>query len=151
CIPLACLAAVLIVVAWNMSELDHFRYILRAPTSDIMVLLTTFALTVFTDLTIAVGVGMVLASFLFMKRMADVSGVSAVKQEFETEDSDEADLGAMKDPNAISRRDVPTGIEVYEVNGPLFFGVADRLKDILSHMEPAPKIFILRMRRVPAI
>lgn len=150
-IPLACLAAVLIVVAWNMSEIDHFRYILRAPRSDITVLLTTFALTVFTDLTIAVGVGMVLASFLFMKRMADVSGVSAVRQEFEGEAEEDEDLGRMKDPNAISRRDIPPGVEVYEVNGPLFFGVADRLKDVLSHMEAAPKIFILRMRRVPAI
>ena len=150
-IPLACLAAVLIVVAWNMSEIDHFRYILRAPKSDIAVLLTTFGLTVFTDLTIAVGVGMVLASLLFMKRMADVSGVSAVTQEFGNAQDEEEDIGDSKDPNAISRRHVPAGVEVYEINGPLFFGVADRLKDILSHMEPAPRVFILRMRRVPAI
>jgi SulP family sulfate permease len=150
-IPLACLAAVLLVVAWNMSEIDHFRYILRAPYSDIAVLLTTFGLTVFTDLTIAVGVGMVLASLLFMKRMADVSGVSAVKQELAGEEDESDELAARKDPNAIARREVPAGVEVYEVNGPLFFGVADRLKDILSHIEPAPRVFILRMRRVPAI
>ncbi len=77
-IPLATLAAVLIMVAWNMAELDHFRTILRAPASDVGVLLTTFLLTVFTDLTLAVGVGLVLASLLFMKRMADVSNISAI-------------------------------------------------------------------------
>lgn len=150
-IPLATLAAVLMMVAWNMSEIDHFRYLLRAPKSDITVLLTTFGLTVFTDLTIAVGVGMVLASLLFMKRMADVVGVSAVADAGD-EDADEGEaLGGMKDPNAISTRDVPHGVEVYEINGPFFFGVADRLKDILRGLEPPPRVFILRMRRVPAI
>src|SRR6185295_10942386 len=82
-IPLATLAAVLLVVAWNISELDHFRTLLKAPKSDVLVLLTTFGLTVFADLTIAVGVGMVLAAMLFMKRMAEVSNVGAIKQELE--------------------------------------------------------------------
>jgi SulP family sulfate permease len=146
-IPLATLAAVLLMVAWNMSEIDHFRYLLRAPKSDIAVLLTTFGLTVFTDLTVAVGVGMVLASMLFMKRMAEVSNISAITDELEN-GVDALEAG---DPNAISRRDVPPGVEVYEINGPLFFGVADRLQDTLRGLEKPPKVFVLRMRRVPAI
>jgi SulP family sulfate permease len=147
-IPLATLSAVLLMVAWNMSEIDHFRYLLRAPKSDIAILLTTFGLTVFTDLTIAVGVGMVLASLLFMKRMAEVSNISAITREFA--DGDE-DLGAAKDPNDIGKRLVPAGVEVYEINGPFFFGVADRLNDTLRGLERPPKVFILRMRRVPAM
>ncbi len=149
-IPLATLAAVLMVVAWHMSEIDHFRYILRAPRSDILVLLTTFGLTVFADLTIAVGVGMVLASILFMKRMADVYGVNDIAHEFQNGIEDD-ELGQSKDPNALSRRTVPPGVEVYEINGPFFFGVADRLKDVLRRIEPTPKVFILRMRRVPSV
>lgn len=148
-IPLATLAAVLMMVAWNMSEVDHFRHLLRAPRSDIAVLLTTFGLTVFVDLTVAVGVGMVLASMLFIKRMADVSNVSAITREFS--DDDEADLAISKDPNAVERREVPSGVEVYEINGPFFFGVADRLQDTLRGLERPPKVFILRMRRVPAM
>jgi len=147
-IPLAALAAILMIVAWNMSEIGHFRYILRAPKSDALVLLTTFGLTVFTDLTIAVGVGMVLASMLFMKRMADVSNVSAISSELAEGDDD---IGEMKDSIAVERRDLPDGVEVFEINGPFFFGVADRLKDTLQGLERPPKVFILRMRRVPAI
>lgn len=147
-IPLATLSAVLLMVAWNMSEIDHFRNILRAPKSDIAVLLTTFLLTVFADLTIAVGVGMILASMLFMKRMSEVSNISAITQEFNDVDDD---LATQKDPNAIARREVPPGVEVYEINGPFFFGVADRLQDTLRGLERPPKVFILRMRRVPAM
>jgi SulP family sulfate permease len=147
-IPLAALAAVLVVVAWNMAEIDHFRYILRAPGSDVAVLLATFGLTVFTDLTVAVGVGMVLASMLFMKRMADVSNISAITREFS--DADE-ELGQLKDPNSVANRVLPPGVEVYEINGPLFFGVADRLQDTLRMLERPPRVFVLRMRRVPAI
>jgi sulfate permease, SulP family len=147
-IPLSALAAVLIMVAWNMSEVDRFRSLFRAPPSDIMVLLTTFGLTVFTDLRLAVGVGMVLASMLFMKRMADVSNISAITREFDDGDDELAEL---KDPNSTASRDVPPGVEVYEINGPFFFGVADRLKDILHGLERPPKVFILRMRRVPSI
>lgn len=149
-IPLATLAAVLMMVAWNMSEIDHFRTLLRTPRSDVLVLLSTFALTVFIDLTVAVGVGMVLAAMLFMKRMAEVSNISAITREVEA-DTGADDIAAQKDPNAIARREVPPGVEVYEIDGPFFFGVADRLKDILSGIERPPKIFILRMRKVPAI
>lgn len=148
-IPLSVLAAVLILVAWNMAEIDHFRSLLRAPRSDVAVLLTTFGLTVLADLTVAVGVGMVLAALLFMKRMSEVTALGAIRQELDDAPADElTDAG---DPNAISVRDVPAGVEVYEINGPFFFGVADKLKDTLRGMEKPPKVFILRMRRVPAI
>ena len=147
-IPLATLAAVLMMVAWNMSELDRFRSILRAPRADVGVLLATFGLTVFVDLTVAVGVGMVLASLLFIKQMADVSNVSAITGEFRNGDDE---LGELKDPNSIARREVPPRVEVYEINGPLFFGIADRLKDVLHRIEKTPAVFILRMRKVPVM
>jgi SulP family sulfate permease len=147
-IPLAALAAVLVMVAWGMSERDHFKTLFRAPRSDIAVLLTTFGLTVFADLTVAVGVGMVLASMLFMRRMSEVTGVGEIVAELQDQPED---LEGESDPNAMIRRDVPSGVEVYEINGPFFFGVADRIKDVLRGLERPPKVFVLRMRRVPAI
>lgn len=147
-IPLAVLASVLIVVAWNMAEIDHFRTLLRAPRSDIAVLLTTFSLTLLADLSVAVGVGMVLAALLFMRRMSEVTNVGAIKREF---DDMETPLDDSADPDALETRQMPPGVEVYEINGPFFFGVADRLKDTLCGIERPPKVFILRMRRVPAI
>jgi SulP family sulfate permease len=146
-IPLAVLAAILVMVAWNMAELDHFKSIFRAPRADMLVLLTTFGLTVLTDLTKGVGVGMILASLLFMKRMTEVTNVGAVRDAAE-------DLGEKEfenDPGSIVARDVPDGVEVYEINGPFFFGVADRLKDTLRRLGRPPKVFILRMRHVSAI
>jgi SulP family sulfate permease len=147
-IPLAALAAILMMVAWNMAEFDHFKSIFRAPRGDMLVLLTTFGLTVLTDLTKGVGVGMILAAMLFMKRMSEVTNVGAVRDEIDESGDEFADL---TDPNSMVRRDVPSGVEVYEINGPFFFGVADRLKDTLRGLERPPKVFILRMRRVPAI
>jgi SulP family sulfate permease len=141
-------ASVLVVVAWNMSERDHFKTLFRAPRSDIIVLLTTFGLTVLVDLTVAVGVGMVLASFLFMKRMAEVTNVGSVMRELDESVELLTDSG---DPNALDRRDIPKSVEVYEINGPFFFGIADRLKDTLRGLEKPPKVFVLRMRRVTAI
>lgn len=148
-VPLPSLAAILVMVAWNISEIDHFRALLRAPKSDVAVLLTTFGLTVFADLTIAVAVGMILASMLFMKRMADVSNIAGVKAELE--DGHEPDAPDPKDPGAVAERRIPPGVEIFEINGPFFFGVADRLKDTLSQLERPPKVFILRMRYVPHI
>ncbi|MCL4220794.1 MAG: STAS domain-containing protein [Phycisphaerales bacterium] len=139
-IPLAALSAILMVVAWNMAELDHFRSILKSPRSDVVVLLTTFGLTVLTDLTIAVMVGMVLASFLFMRRMSDLTGVGA--------------LGIAENGTGESAPDtpqLPPRCEAYEVYGPLFFGTADRVKDTLAGMEKPPLVFILRMRHVLCI
>lgn len=148
-IPLATLAAILVVVAWNMSELDHFKTLFKAPRSDLVVLLTTFGLTVLVDLTVAVGVGMVLASMLFMKRMSEVTNVGEIGDA--AEDAESADVLERGDPNAITRRHVPDEVEVYEINGPFFFGAADKLKDTLRGLERPPKVFILRMRRVPAV
>jgi SulP family sulfate permease len=147
-IPLTVLAAILVIVAWNMAEIDHFKSIMRAPRADMIVLLTTFALTVLTDLTKGVGVGMVLAAMLFMKRMTEVTNVGAIRDEMDEVGDEFPDL---TDPNSIARREVPHHVEVYEINGPFFFGVADRLKDTLRTLERPPKVFILRMRRVPAI
>ena len=148
-VPLGSLAAVLMLVAWNISEIGHFRALLRAPRSDVIVLVTTFGLTVLTDLTVAVGVGMVLASMLFMKRMADVSGVDEIGSEL----ANGRDLAEQDELDTEERihHAVPPGVEVYEINGPFFFGVADRLKDTLGQFERAPRVFILRLRHVPAI
>jgi SulP family sulfate permease len=145
-IPLAVLAAILVVVAYNMSEIDHFRHMFRMPRSDALVMIVTFGLTVVVDLTVAVQVGVVLAALLFMRRMSEVTQVGAASL-FEMENgTDEAD-----DPDATKNKKVPPGVEVYEINGPFFFGVADRLKDELRNVAKPPKVFVLRMRRVPAI
>jgi SulP family sulfate permease len=147
-IPMPIFASILVVVAWGMSEKDHFTHLFKAPRSDIAVLLTTFGLTVMVDLTVAVGVGMVLAAMLFMKRMSEVTNVGVIADELDEVGDEFPDL---TDPNAIARRDVPPGVEVYEINGPFFFGIADRLKDTLRALERPPKVFILRMRKVTAI
>jgi len=146
-IPLATLAAVLVVVAYNMSEWRAFAHVLQTPKSDVAVLLTSFLLTVFIDLTVAVEVGVVLSAFLFMKRMADVTNVESI-----TGDLSDAPDGTMQgDADGVARRQIPSGVEVYEVNGPFFFGAADKIKDVLHFVAKKPKVFILRMRNVPAI
>ena len=146
-IPLATLAAILVVVAYHMSEWRAFAQLFRTPKSDVAVLLTTFFLTVVIDLTVAVQVGVVLAAFLFIKRMADVTNVGMVKDEWK-----DAPDGTMRaDEGGVARRVIPSGVEVYEVNGPFFFGAADKIKDVLHFVAKKPKVFILRMRNVPAI
>lgn len=148
-IPLASLAAILFMIAWGMSEIHHFIHLFSAPKKDIIVLLTVFTLTVLINITAAVQVGMILAAFLFMKQMSDLSDVVSTAQYFE---ENAQSLGAgLQEPDAIGRKDVPEGVEVYEINGPFFFGVADRLKNLLNELERPPKVFILRMRRVPTI
>jgi SulP family sulfate permease len=142
-IPMASLAGILIIVAFNMSEYKVFLRLLRCPKSDVIVLLSTFLLTVIVDLTVAIPVGMVLASFLFMRRMANVSKVSSL-QDFE-EDEDE------KDEMSIRKRQIPSGIEVFEINGPFFFGAAEKFRSALQVFEKKPAVLILRMRNVPAI
>ena len=146
-IPLATLAAVLVVVAYHMSEWRAFRSLIRAPRSDVAVLLTTFLLTVLVDLTVAVQVGVVLAAFLFIRRMADVTNVGMITSEL----VDAPDGTMSSDAEGISRRKVPAGVEVYEVNGPFFFGAAEKIKDVLHFVSRKPEVFILRMRNVPAI
>ena len=148
-IPLASLAAVLFMIAWGMSEIHHFVHLFTAPKKDVTVLLTVFVLTVLINITAAVQVGMILAAFLFMKQMSDLSDVVSMAQFFD-ENKEVIETG-LQDPDAISRKDVPEGVEVYEINGPFFFGVADRLKNLLNELERPPKVFIIRMRRVPTI
>ncbi|HWO89807.1 MAG TPA: SulP family inorganic anion transporter [Gemmatimonadales bacterium] len=145
-IPMATLAAILVVVAYHMSEWRAFRAELTAPKSDVLVLLATFLLTVLVDLTVAIEVGMVMAAFLFMRRMASVTNVSVVTRELE----DDGDPYAT-DPNAVSRREVPDGVEVYEINGPFFFGAAETFKETLAQVARRPQVLIIRMRNVPAL
>jgi SulP family sulfate permease len=143
-IPMATLAAILVVVAYHMSEWRTFRSELQSPKSDVAVLTTTFALTVLVDLTVAIGVGMVLASFLFMRRMAEVSNIAALTRELD--DGDDAD-----DIDGVRGRDLPDGVEVYDINGPFFFGAAASFKDTLAQIAGKPKVLIIRLRAVPAM
>jgi SulP family sulfate permease len=146
-IPMATLGAILAVVAYHMSEWRAFAHLFRTPKSDVAVLLLTFFLTVLVDLTVAVQVGVVLAAFLFMKRMADVTNVSAVTRELK-----DAPDGTMNDDvDGVARRRIPEGVEVYEVNGPFFFGAADKIKDVLHFVARKPRVFVLRMRNVPLL
>src|SRR6266480_1443351 len=125
-IPMATLAGILVVVAYSMSEWRTFVAEFRAPKSDVAVLLTTFLLTVLWDLTVAIEVGMVLAAFLFMRRMAEVTNISVLTHEFQDPTDD-----FENDPNAVRRRVVPPGVEVYEITGPFFFGAAETFKERL--------------------
>jgi SulP family sulfate permease len=145
-VPLATLAAVLIVVAWNMAEFESFKHLLRGPMGDRIVLLVTFALTVMFDLTMAIEVGLVLASFLFMHRMSEVVAVTA---NVSLIDEDADDFGAAAEPN--QRAKLPPGVEAFQISGPLFFAVASRLDDVLNQFPRPPSVFILRMRLVPLI
>jgi SulP family sulfate permease len=144
-IPLAVLAAILVMVAYHMSEWRVFKAELTgAPRSDVLVMLTTFLLTVLVDLTVALEVGMVLAAFLFMKRMAEVTNVSAISREM---GDDEAD----PENDAAWRRTIPAGVQVYEINGPFFFGAAETFRNAVGTVGAQPKVIIIRLRSVPAI
>ncbi len=145
-IPMATLAAILVIVAYHMSEWRAFLGELRSPKSDVVVLVTTFALTVFVDLTVAIEVGMVLAAFLFMRRMSAVASVSQVTHDLTDDFAVVADGEELLD-----RRIVPAGVEVYEISGPFFFGAAQAFRDTLGRVAGRPKVLIIRMRHVPAI
>jgi SulP family sulfate permease len=150
-VPLCALAAILVMVAYHMSEWRSFAGLLRAPRSDLVVLLLTFGLTVFVDLTVAVQVGIVVASLLFMRRMADLTQVQGVTPQAGDVDLDEEITEVRRRKRVVSGHEIPPGVEVYEVNGPFFFGAADKIKDVLTGIARPPKVFILRMRNVPAI
>jgi len=143
-IPMATLSAVLIVVAYNMSEWRSFVEVFKYPKSDIIVLLTTFGLTIIFDLTIAIQIGMILAVLLFMRRMAMVTNVGIITRELKDEEE-------MVDVNSIQNKKVPDGVEVFEINGPFFFGAVSKFRDAVRIVENPPKIIIIRMRDVPAI
>src|SRR3990172_6672431 len=143
-IPMATLATVLIIVAYNMSEWRSFVEIFKYPKSDIAVLLTTFGLTIVFDLTVAIQIGMVLAVLLFMRRMAMVSNVGIITRELKDEEES-------FDVNSIQNKKVPDGVEVFEIRGPFFFGAVSKFRDAVRIVESPPKIIIIRMRDVPAI
>ena len=140
-IPLAVLGGVLVMVAFNMGEWREFARLSRYPRSDAAVFLTTFALTVLFDLTLAVEIGMVLAAVLFIKRAAETTDVALVSEQNETEGLEHSILG----------KDVPPGVLVYRVFGTLFFGAARKLEDALRGMHQEPRVLILRLRTVPAV
>jgi SulP family sulfate permease len=152
-IPLSALAAILVVVSYHMSEWRSFASLLRAPRSDLVVLLLTFVLTIFVDLTVAVQVGIVVASLLFMKRMADLTNVEGITEQLRDRDEDPSEIARLGPHRrrSIGGRDIPPGVEIYAVDGPFFFGAADKLRDVMSEIATPPKVFILRMRNVPAI
>jgi SulP family sulfate permease len=143
-IPMACLAGILVVVAYHMSEWRHFVSMLRTNRLDVAVMLTTFLLTVFFDLVIAIEIGIVLASFAFMKRMSEavsVESASAGQDDAEGTDS----LFEEELPK------IPKGVVLYEINGALFFGATQKFQDTISDLHELPKVIILRMRNVPFI
>lgn len=146
-VPMPVLAGILVVVAYNMSEVHLFAGVLRSTRSDALVLVATFLLTVLVDLTVAIQVGVVLAAFLFMRRMAEVAHVRALTG-LTAEDEEDPDV----DPaEAEMLRAVPPGVEVYEVNGPFFFGAAHKFKSSLSNIQRSPGVLVLRMRNVLAL
>ncbi|MAU60817.1 MAG: sodium-independent anion transporter [Parvibaculum sp.] len=146
-IPLASLAAVLLVVAWNMSEIDKFRHLMRAPLGDRAVLLITFALTVMVDLTVAIEVGVVLAAVLFMHRMSEAVEVQADLHLVEEDVSDTSPREFVP----MQEYELPPGVAASLIRGPFFFGVAMRLGETLDRIGATPKVLILRMRAVPII
>ena len=143
-VPMACLAGILVVVCYQMSEWEKFLRLMRSPRSDVMVLLSTFVLTVVVDLTVAVQVGVVMAALLFIRRMSEVTNIGMVTRELRDRDEE-------PDPNAVALRSLPPDTEVYEINGPFFFGAAESFKETMRIVGVAPRVMILRMRNVPAI
>jgi SulP family sulfate permease len=144
-VPLAALAAVLLVVAWNMSEFENFRNTMSAPKGDRLVLLLTFLLTVFVDLTVAIEAGIVVAALVFMFRMSEAMEVSAGVRSVD----DDLNPGDARENDQRAR--LPKDVEAYQISGPLFFGSANRLDNLLDQFPKPPKAFILRMRLVPVI
>ena len=143
-IPMACLAGVLAVVAYNMSGWRTFRALLRNPRSDVAVLLLTFFLTVVFDLTIAIEVGLLIACVLFMKRVMETTEISVIRDEIDP--SAGLDMHLHEEPLAV-----PKGVEVYEINGPYFFGIATRFEELMAQIGDRPRVRIIRMRKVPFI
>ena len=142
-IPIANLAGILIVVAYNMSEWKNFRSVLKGPKGDVAVLLITFFLTVLIDLTVAIEIGMVLAVFLFMRNMIKFSDVSVLTKEIE---DNEFGYDLVEGKYVL-----PKDVEVFEITGPLFFGAAYKFKDAMKYIKQHPKVLIIRMRHVPII
>lgn len=147
-IPLSALSAVLVYVAWNMSDLSHFIEILKSQKSEALILLITFFLTVLIDLTVAVQVGVVLSAMIFVQKMADNTSVKICRVLLDENnyENDEASDGEI-----LFRKDIPEDFAVIEINGPFFYSVADLLNETLAKLDQPPRVFILRMRKVPII
>lgn len=143
-IPLACLAGILVVVAYNMGEWGSFYSVLRSNRYDALVLVATFLLTVLFDLVVAIEVGIVLASFIFMKRMADLSRFDILEAE-----TGEGKEGEMMFEEEVG--EVPEGVVIYEINGPLFFGASQKFRETMSNIRERPRAIIIRLRHVPLI
>ena len=143
-IPMACLAGVLVIVSYNMSEWRTFKALMKNPKSDVSVLLITFFLTVIFDLTVAIEVGLVIACVLFMRRVMETTEISVIKDEIDPNKESDVEL---HEEHLL----IPAGVEVYEINGPYFFGIATKFEEMMSKMGDRPKVRIVRMRKVPFI
>lgn len=143
-IPMATLAGILLVVAYNMSEWHLFVKLLRSPKSDVIIMLNSFFLTVLVDLTIAIQVGVVLSAFLFMRRMSEVTQIGYITSSIDEEEDP-------NDPQAIGGRQLPEDVAVFEVYGSFFFGAADKFKTAITQIEKQPRVLILRLRHVLAV
>ena len=143
-IPMSCLAGVLVIVSYNMSGWRTFMQLMKNPKSDVIVLLITFFLTVVFDLTIAIEVGLLIACLLFMKRMAESTQIKVIADEIDPNEETDAEV---HEEHLI----IPKGVEVYEINGPYFFGIANKFEELMAAMENHPKVRVIRMRRVPFI
>ncbi|MCT4583573.1 MAG: sulfate permease [Peptostreptococcaceae bacterium] len=146
-VPLASLAAILIVVSYNMSEWREFKELFKSPKSDIAVLLVTFFITVLIDLVKAIEIGIILASLLFMKRMADVTSIDEVMMDA-SEELDESSFDFEKESNKLK---LPKDMLVYEINGPFFFGAADKFLDVIKALSLETNVIVFRMRNVPSM
>ena len=146
-IPMACLAGVLVIVSYNMSGWRSFASIMKNPKSDVIVLVVTFLLTVIFDLTIAIEVGLICACLLFMRRMAETTDVKVISDEIDPEE-EQSDFQM----GNLEHLTIPEGVEVYEINGPYFFGAGNKFEDLMATMgHKRPKVRIIRMRKVPFV
>ena len=144
-IPMACLAGVLVIVSYGMSGWRSFKELMKNPKSDVAVLLITFFLTIIFDLTIAIEVGLIIACLLFMKRMAETTDVKVIMDEIDP--NDELDITK----GNLEHLTIPKGVEVYEINGPYFFGAGNRFEEIMAPLGDRPKVRVIRMRKVPFV
>ena len=143
-IPMACLAGVLVIVSYNMSEWRTFKALLKSPKADVSVLLITFFLTIIFDLTIAIEVGLIIACVLFIKRVMETTHISVITDQIDP--NAEMDIAVHEEQLII-----PEGVEVYEINGPYFFGIATKFEETMAQLGDRPEVRIIRMRKVPFI
>lgn len=144
-IPMACLAGVLVVVSYGMCGWRSFLELMKNPKSDVTVLLITFSLTIIFDLTIAIEVGLIIACLLFMKRMSETTDIKAITEEIDLNQDAEFSTGN------LDHLIIPQGVEVYEINGPYFFGAGNKFEEIMASFGDRPKVRIIRMRKVPFV